>query len=92
MNPPVVQAQSTTPKAITYIVVGSIAFMSLLYMITLSYCVVAKVEAPDGADRSLQAAGMYVLGALTGLLINTRSQSATSTTTTSTSKETEKDA
>ena len=64
----------TTPKAITFIVVGSISFMSTVYVSTLAYCVMAGVSPPEPAMRSFEAAGIYVLGALTGLLVNTRSQ------------------
>ena len=67
----------TTPKAITFLVVGSLAVMSLTYVGTLSYCVIRGVNLEGDLVRSFEAAGIYVLGALTGLLVNTRSQSVT---------------
>lgn len=64
----------TTPKAITFIVVGGLCLMALTYMGTLSACVVFGIEPKNEIMRSLEAAGMYVLGAFTGILVNTRSQ------------------
>lgn len=64
----------TTPKGITYIVVGTLSALSVTYMFTLSYCTIAGVTPNDAVDRAFQAAGMYILGAFTGLLVNTRSQ------------------
>ena len=63
-----------TPQAITFIVVGSLSMMSLLYLGTLAYCVIAGSQTTENTMRSFEAAGIYVLGALTGILVNTRSQ------------------
>lgn len=68
----------TTPKAITFIVVGGLCLMALTYMGTLSACVLFGIEPKNEIMRSLEAAGMYVLGAFTGILVNTRSQSSES--------------
>lgn len=65
----------STPKPITYIVVGSLSLMSIVYVSTLSYCVLSNSSPTTEAMRSFEAAGIYVLGALTGILVNTRSQS-----------------
>lgn len=64
----------TTPKAITFIVVGGLAIMAVTYMLTLSACVLFGLEPKNEMMRSMEAAGMYVLGAFTGVLVNTRSQ------------------
>mgnify|MGYP000950712642 CR=1 FL=1 len=63
-----------TPKAITFIVVGSLAVMSLTYVSTLAYCVLSGINTSTEAMRSFESSGVYVLGALTGILVNTRSQ------------------
>lgn len=65
-----------TPKAITFIVVGGLAVMALTYVATLAACVLFSIEPKNEIMRSFEAAGMYVLGAFTGILVNTRSQQA----------------
>lgn len=65
----------TTPKLITYIVVGSLALMSIIYVGTLAFCVISGNQATGDAISSFKDAGIYVLGGLTGCLVNTRSQS-----------------
>lgn len=67
----------TTPKGITFIVVGTLSALSVTYMFTLSYCTIAGITPNETVDRAFQTAGMYILGAFTGLLINTRSQQPT---------------
>lgn len=64
----------TTPKAITFIVVGSLSCMSISYVSTLAVCVLTGIQPQSEIMRSFEAAGIYVLGALTGILVNTRSQ------------------
>jgi hypothetical protein len=64
----------TTPKAITFIVVGSLSCMSISYVSTLAVCVLSGIQPKSEIMRSFEAAGIYVLGALTGILVNTRSQ------------------
>lgn len=64
----------TTPKAITFMVVGVLGVMAITFMGTLSACVLFGLEPNNDIMRSMESAGMYVLGAFTGLLVNTRSQ------------------
>ena len=64
----------TTPRAITFIVVGTLSVMSLTYLGTLAFCVIAGRTPEGDIMRSFEAAGIYVLGAFTGILVNTRSQ------------------
>jgi hypothetical protein len=67
----------TTPKAITFIVVGTLSFLSIIYFASLSYCVIMGISPPDTIMRSMEAAGIYALGALSGVLVNTRTQQPT---------------
>lgn len=61
----------TTPKGITYIVVGTLAVLSAVFICTLAYCAVMKIEL---VGDTFKMAGSSALTALTALLVNTRSQ------------------
>jgi hypothetical protein len=67
-----------THKAITFIVVGGLCTMALTYMGTLAACVIFGIEPKGDLMRSFEAAGMYILGAFTGILVNTRTHQPTS--------------
>ncbi len=97
MEPP-----ATNPK-IVFIVVVSLAIMALMYVGCLAACVVFNISAQPEIVQSFQAAGIFVLGALSGILASTKTpppssvdpgtKSLTATvTTTETSREPEKKA
>lgn len=80
----------TTPRSLIFIVVGTLCVMAFTYVGTLAYCVVSGAHPEGDLMRAFEAAGIYVLGAVTGILVNTRSPhgegkevtiSATTTTT-----------
>lgn len=63
---------STAPKII-FIVVCTIAMMAITYVGTMAYMVITNgIPDPDVLSM-FKDAGIYVLGALTGILVNTRS-------------------
>jgi hypothetical protein len=63
----------TTPKAITYIVICSLAAMAVSYMATLCCCVFWNINPSETIGRQFESVGNIVLGMLGGALINTRS-------------------
>lgn len=62
----------TTPKGITFIVVGTLAFLSIVFILTLAYCSIFQITIEGD---TFKMAGASCLSALTALLVNTRSQS-----------------
>jgi len=66
-----------THPNIVFIVVISLAIMALTYMGGLACCVVMNISAQPEIVQSFQAAGIFVLGALAGILSNVRTSPAT---------------
>jgi hypothetical protein len=64
----------STPKSITFIVVIGLCGMACTYFGTLAFCVILGITPNEELMRSFEGAGMYVLGAFTAVLVNTRSQ------------------
>lgn len=70
-----------TPPKITFIVVSTIALLSAVYIGTLAYLTVMGIN-PGDVLKDFTNAGNVIVGALIGLLINTRSQPSEPTPTT----------
>ena len=82
--------QQTSQKLI-FIVVCTIASLAVVYVVTLGWLAVNNQEPPTNIQQAFNHAGDICLGALIGLLVNTRTMTAppisdTTTTTTTTSK------
>jgi uncharacterized membrane protein len=71
---------ASTPKSLIFIVVCTIAVLSTVFMVTEAYCAIQGVQIAENIQSAFTHAGDILLGALIGLMINTR------TTTESTSK------
>ncbi len=80
---------NTTPRHIVAIVVYTLAILSMTYVGTLAWCVIAGLPVQETLGNFCHV-GDTVIGAFTGMLINTRSgpaepvQTATVTQTTET--------
>lgn len=66
--------QIQTPKPIVLIVVGSLALMALTYFITLAICIMNQIPIEQGLLSNFKDTALIALGALTGVLVNTRSE------------------
>lgn len=71
---------TTNPKLI-YVVVGSIAGLASIYVLTMAVCIVLKIEPTGSVIQAFNHSGDILLGALIGVLVNTRSQPAEPTET-----------
>lgn len=67
---------NSTPKHLIAVVVYTLAMMSVLFLSTLCYCVIKAIT----IDPVFLPIGSGIIGAFTGMLINTRSSSVDATT------------
>lgn len=70
---------NSTPKHLIAVVVYTLAAMSVMFLATLCYCVVEAIT----IDPVFLPIGSGIIGAFTGMLINTRSTSGDATSTAS---------
>ncbi len=66
----------TTSLRIITIVVCTIGLLSLICVGTLAYCMICSVQVPEGLNAAFTGVTGGLVGALTGLLVNTRSPHA----------------
>lgn len=61
-----------TSQWIIFIVVGTLATMALCYVGTIAYCILFGITPDKDLIGIFKDAGIFILGALTALLNNTR--------------------
>lgn len=76
MDTPTPTQPTATSPHIILIVIGTLAIMALTYVGTLAYCVIKNLQVQGDIIRAFEAAGIFALGAFTGVLANTRTQQA----------------
>lgn len=64
---------NSTPAYLISAVVVTLAFLSLLYVGTLSWCVIHSIAVDPVLQTAFSAVGGGIVGTFTGMLINTRS-------------------
>lgn len=64
--------EQATPRNIVLIVVVTLAVLCVLYMTTLSICILRGLTPDEKVLLQFVAGGTYVLGVLSGMLINPR--------------------
>lgn len=84
-----------TSRGVVFIVVGTLAALAALYMVTLAGLLISGAQVDKEIMKPFEYAGVYILGAFTGMLMNTRSNptppdAAVTSTTTTTSTESTK--
>ena len=67
-----VLSPTATHPRIILLVVGTIALLSFVYVVTMAVCVLNGTNPPAIVSAAFSHAGDVLLGALIGLLINTR--------------------
>jgi hypothetical protein len=66
---------SRTPSPVLYMVVGSICLIAITCVSSLAYMSIFGVSPNEAVFSALKDATTFILGALTGILVNTRNQS-----------------
>jgi hypothetical protein len=65
---------SRTPSPVLYLVVGSICLIAITCVSSLAYMSIFGVSPHEAVFGALKDATTFILGALTGILVNTRNQ------------------
>jgi hypothetical protein len=65
---------SRTPSPVLYMVVGSICLIAITCVSSLAYMSIFGVSPHEAVFGALKDATTFILGALTGILVNTRIQ------------------
>lgn len=74
-----VSIPATSIRIITIVVIA-IASDATIGILTLAYCMISMIQPPESLTTAFVGITSGLVGALTGLLINTRSGQATETT------------
>ena len=66
--------QPTTPSPVLYLVIGTICLIALACILSLVYMSIFEIEPSEAVFGALKDATTFILGALTGVLVNTRNR------------------
>jgi len=63
-----------TSPAVLYMVIGTICVIALTCILSLAYMAIFQIEPAEAVFGALKDATTFILGALTGVLVNTRNR------------------
>jgi hypothetical protein len=66
--------QNCSHRLVVFAIVGTFAFVTITYVVTLCFCAMWGIEPPVKVSDNLKDVGLVALGALGSILSQTRSQ------------------